>query len=1136
MFSALRSQKVYSIARKSAHHVCSTVQNEFRLTLRSTKSSLLNTFLPGRRDKKEVIVRISILSPLLALVICTALPGQVERGTIVGTAMDSTGAVVAGAAVMVRNVETNVVFQTKTDAEGAYVAPDLLPGTYEVTVQMDGFKQHVTTRVVVDVGQRVRADASLEVGAMSEQVTVTAQATLVQSESSTIGTAISEQTIVDLPLNGRNFINLLPLSSGVTAGTPGRLLNGRGVQTARGSTAFSSNGFRDTANNFLIDGIDNNDMAVGTITYYPSIDAIAEVKVQTSASDAEFGRNGGGAVNLMTKSGTNSLHGSAYEFVRNTAFNAKNFFVPATTPTPPMHRNQFGSSVGGPVVRNKLFFFGDYEGQRYVDGLTYTNTVPTAAQKAGNFAGFNAIYDPSTYNPATQTRQPFPGNQIPLSRIDAASQFLEAFYPGPNLPSRVNNFAYTPSNLTRGDQFDIKGDYYLSEKDTMFLRASYSYFRLDHPAEYPSISIGSGGGGSANYDGQNIDPTHQFSYTETHLFSPTLVNTVRLGFVRFVIQETPTNYGDDLSAMAGIPGSNVSPTSSGLMGVGISGYGSLGDSTYSPALLYQNNYSFQENITWNHSAHSIKAGLQIIRRQLNFFQSGNPRGSMSFATSYTGQPAQAAATGDAFATFLLGLPTSGSVTRLLMPYGERYTEWAGFIKDDWKVLPNLTVNIGLRYEFDTPYTEVYNRMANFDFQTGQIVVPGAAGWPRGLVKPDTDNFEPRFGIAWSPTKRIVVRSAFGVFSNIEAPVTTTRLTENPPFEQTPAFTNDMFQPTYTINQGFPNTITNISNPTGVGLNTWQENFKEGRVMEWNFTAESEVKKDLLVRVMYVGTRAVHLFARGNLNQPVPGPTAVATRRPFPALQSFNSIQSRGNSTYQALQFQVEKRFSHGISFLSSFTWSKSIDDSSGGLNDYDNGSSTTPQNIMNDRAEKALSDFDVGRRWVTSFEWELPLGRGKKFGAAWNPVLNTILGGWKMNAILSMQDGMPLSIFGPDETNGACGPCRPNRIANGNIPAAQRSLKHWYDTAAFVTQPLYTFGNSGRNIIFGPGLVNLDFSVLKNFDINERFKLQYRAEAFDLTNTPYFGPPGSSYYLATGGVISVAYSERLMQMGLKLLF
>jgi hypothetical protein len=328
-------------------------------------------------------------------------------------------------------------------------------------------------------------------------------------------------------------------------------------------------------------------MAVGTITYYPSIDAIAEVKVQTSASDAEFGRNGGGAVNLITKSGTNELHGTAYEFLRNSDLNAKNFLVPATSPKPVLRRNQFGASAGGRVIKDKLFVFGDYEGRRYVDGLTYTNTVPRTAQQQGNFAGFANIFDPSTYNTATQSRQPFPNNLIPSSRINPVSQFVAAFYPAPSLPARVNNFVYSPNQITRGDQFDIKGDYYVSNKDSMFLRYSYSYFALHKPPQYPLTLVGSGGGGNSNYDGDNIDPTHQVSLTHAHLFSPTLVNSIRLGFVRFVIQQTPTNWGKNISAEAGIPGSNVSQESSGLMGVTAAGYGALGDSTFSPALLFR---------------------------------------------------------------------------------------------------------------------------------------------------------------------------------------------------------------------------------------------------------------------------------------------------------------------------------------------------------------------------------------------------------------------------------------------------------------------------------------------------------------------------------------------------------------------
>jgi carboxypeptidase family protein len=1082
-------------------------------------------------------VRSSLFLLALAVSTSTVVRSQVERGAIVGIVTDPSGGILAGAEILIRNTETNVSFKAVADSTGSYVALSLPAGIYEVTGRLVGFRQQSVQGIVVGVGQRVRADLSLQIGDVSEQISVVASAPLVQSESATVGTAIARQTIVDLPLNGRSFVDLLTLSSGITSGTPGRLLNGRGVQTARGSSSFSNNGMRDTSNNFLIDGIDNNDMAVGTITYYPSVDAILEFKVQTSASDAEFGRNGGGTVNLITKSGTNEFHGSAYEFLRNSDLNAKNFFVPAASPKPVLRRNQFGSSIGGPVVKNKLFFFGDYEGRRYTDGLTYVNTVPTPAQKMGNFTGFATIYDPSTYNAAAQTRQPFPGNQIGLNRISAISQFLERFYPDPNLPGKVSNFVYSPNQQTRGDQFDIKGDYYLSAKDNMFLRYSYSYFILHKPPQYPLIDIGSGGGGNANYDGNNIDPTQQLAYTYTHIFAPTLVNTVRLGFVRFIIKQTPTNFGKDLTAQAGIPGVNVSQETSGLMGVGISGYGSLGDSTFSPALLFQNNFNFQENVTWNHASHSLKAGLQIVRRQLNFFQANNPRGSMSFATNYTSLPSQPSNTGDAFATFLLGIPSSGNLTRLLGPYGVRYTEWAGFLKDDWKVLPNLTINFGLRYEFDTPFTEVHNRMSNLDFQTGRIIVAGTSGWPTGLVQSDTNNFGPRVGIAWSPSssKRTVIRSGFGVFYNIEAPVTSTRLTENAPFLLSPAFTNDLFQPTYTINQGFPTATVDPNNPAGIGVNTWQKDFQDGRVMQWNFTVESEVARDLVVRSMYVASRGLHLFARGNRNQAVPGSTPVASRRPFPNLQNFNSVESRGNSTYESFQLQVERRLHHGLSLLSAFTWGKAIDDSPGGLNDYDSAGPTSPDNMRNIAAEKGLSDFNVGRRWVTSFGWELPFGRGKHFGAGWKPVLNGALGGWQVNGILSFQDGLPMTLAGPDQTNGS-GSSRPDRIGNGNLPASQRTLTHWYDTAAFKTPALYTFGNAGRNIIFQPGLRNFDFSVFKTVAFNDRFHLQYRAEGFDLTNTPFFGPPNRSFYLPSGGVISVAYTQRILQMGLKLLF
>jgi hypothetical protein len=457
---------------------------------------------------------------------------QVERGTIVGSVSDSSGAVVVGAEVTVKNVATNVAFQTRSDETGAYLAPSLIAGAYEITVRAPGFRTEIRKDAVLEIGQRLRVDFALQVGEVNQTIEVSAEAPLIQNESSTLGTVIAQKTIVELPLNGRSFISLLSLSSGITSGTPGRLLNGRGTQVTRGASAFSANGMRDTSNNFLIDGIDNNEMSVNTITYFPSIDAIQEFKVQTSVSDAEFGRNGGGTVNLTIKSGSNQLHGTVYEFLRNEKLDAKNFFDPPDKKIPPLKRNQFGFSLGGPIRRDKTFFFGDYEGRRYVEAQTFANTVPTAAQKASDFRGLSPIYDPASYDPATRTRQQFANNIIPADRINSASRFLAALLPDPSLPGQFRNQVNTPNRTTSADQFDVKVDHHFSPNDSMFVRYSYAWFTQFQPGDLPGIA----GGDPFRFHGNNESPSHQVTLTHTHLYSPTLINTLRLGYTRLTIE------------------------------------------------------------------------------------------------------------------------------------------------------------------------------------------------------------------------------------------------------------------------------------------------------------------------------------------------------------------------------------------------------------------------------------------------------------------------------------------------------------------------------------------------------------------------------------------------------------------------
>jgi len=1076
--------------------------------------------------------RLGRLAGALLALSCVSL-AQVERGAIVGRVTDSTGLAVPAAEVIVHNTGTNVSFQTKSDEAGGYIAPSLNPGNYEITVKMQGFRAETHRGILIEVGQRVRADFTLQPGQVSETIEVTAEAPLIQNETSALGTVIAQKTIAELPLNGRSFISLLTLSSGITPGTPGRLLGGRGTQVQRGSSAFSANGMRDTSNNFLIDGIDNNEMAVSTIMYFPSVDAIQEFKVQTSASDAEFGRNGGGTVNLSIKSGSNDLHGTVYEFLRNEKMDAKNFFDPATRKIPPLKRNQYGFSLGAPIIKNKLFIFGDYEAKRYVEAQTYVNTIATNAQRAGDFSGFNLIFDP--LNVVGGLRAAFPDNKIPANRLSGPAKFYAGLLPQPNTSTRLNNFVFNPNKTTHGEQFDVKADQYFSNSDTLALRYSYSWFNLYQPVDLP----GKAGGDGFRFSGNNYSPSHQVALTHTHLFSPTLVNTARLGFTRLTIDQVSLNYGENLTAQAGIPGVNLTDFSSGLMAVTIAGYASMGDSGFTPAKLFQNNYHLQENVAWNHSEHSVKFGVDVRRRYLNFFQVGSPRGSMPFGTEITRQLPTVANTGDAFASFMLGIPNSGSMDRFVTgPYGQRYTEFGVFVKDDWKIRPNVTLNIGLRYELMTPLIEKYNRMSNFDLATGKIIPAGTQGSPRGGVETDKNNWAPRVGFAWSPmgSNRISIHGGAGIFYNIEASAGGKRLSENPPFLVVPSFTNNLSAPTRTMEQGFPlSVVVDLNNPSGVSLKAWQRDFRNGYVVQSNLTIETEIMKNLVVRNMYVANSGVHLFAAGGANQPRPGPGDAGPRRPYPLIQGIGYFASRGHSTHHSWQLQVERRFARGLSFLSALTIGKTIDDNSGAFNDNDSGGGARTEDNLNYRLDKALSDFHVGKRFVNSFVWELPFGKGMRFGSSWSGPVNHILGGWQLNGVLSLQDGNPFNPSVADQT-GQAGGERPNRIANGNLPASERSITRWFDKAAFPLQPQFTYGTAGRNILFTPGQKNFDFSTFKNFRLTEKYNLQFRAEFFNFTNTPYFGAPNRRADLPAGGVISTARNPRNTQLGLKIVF
>ncbi len=1073
---------------------------------------------------------------IFALLACPIL-AQVDTGNIVGTLHDPSGAAVPSATVTIIEKATNAKTVVHSDEKGDYSSPPLHVGTYLVTAEAPGFKAETRDNVTLQVQDRLRINFDMQVGQISEKVLVSSEAPPIQTETSSLGQVLSSRTITELPLNGRDYIQLATLTTGVVNTSDSNTNGNIGGSSTGGQDSFVANGARGTLNNFLLDGIDNNSNDNGGVVLRTNVDAIQEFKIQTNSFSAEFGRSGGAAINAVIKSGTNSYHGDVFEFFRNSALDARNYFEDPTTKKASFKQNQFGATIGGPIKRDKLFWFGDYQGTVIRNPLTFVSSVPTAAERTGDFSDLGTpIYDPATYDPATNTRTPFPGNIIPPGRILALSQNIMNLYPLPNQPGKLkNNYVISPTEQDRIDQGDFRTDYSISETNQLFFRWSMSGRTDVRPAPLPGLA---NGGGSST--GNGFESTMGAALGYTHTFTPTTVNEFRIGFNYVHIRRgVPIGGNVEPPADLLVPGVPNNPISNGITLFEPSGgYRRIGDPSYAPTILSTEERQVTDVLNLVRGAHTIKLGAEIRWSQYNIFQIPAPNGAFTFTGQFTQNPLDGSG-GSSLADELLGLPVTSTIASLL-ELGDRQHVPSVFIQDDYKVNSRLTLNLGVRYDYFSPLVEVNNKQSNFDYKTAQLIVADRNGASRGSTTPDHLNFAPRIGFAWSPFSagNTVVRSAYGIFYSGQeirtaAPL---QLAYNLPFYYQPFFISDGITPLLTVDQGFPpvNPATAVDPP----VTSVDSRLKTPYYQEWNFAIQQALPSAMSVEVAYAGSKGTHLQVVTDPNQvPIPGPGDIQSRRPYPQYGPFTAIQNRGNSTYHSLQVKVQKRYTQGLSFLSAFTFSKAINDLPEICCNM-----PFPENSFDLRAEKGPADFDQKFRWVTSFDYELPFGRGRRHMTS-NRLLDLAFGGWHIGGIYSLTTGFPFSpLLGYDPSNtGDQGVVRTDRIADGNLPRGQRDPSNWFDINAFPLVPstAYRFGNSGRNVLIGPGVNLLDGSIRKEFATTETQRLEFRAEFFNMLNHPNFSQPDNFIDDgpgAAGVITSLAIPMRQIQFGLKYRF
>jgi hypothetical protein len=1125
---------------------------------------------------------VAVLAFVATFFLSRAAVAQVATGSIVGTIVDSSGQIVPGAQVTVRDINRNTTTPLVTDASGVYTAPFLVPGTYEVSVELQGFKSWIRRGIVLQVNDRLRIDATLEVGTLTESTTVIGESPLVRTDSSEVGTVIEEMAIKELPLNGRNFATLVYLAPGITPGQAGENLSGASTFNPRGASNFNALGSQANSNAWLVDGIDNNEFTFNTVIVAPSVEQVREFKVLTGVFSAEFGR-GAGVVSVSTKSGTNQLHGTAYEFLRNDAFDARNFFVRKVVaadgtlvkdPVPPLDRHQFGGALGGAVVipglydgHSRTFFFADYAGIREQRGVTTVNTVPTAATRTGDFSNYRdrngnliPIYDPLTTRRDAQgriVREPFPNNIIPQDRLHPVGRNIAGIFPTPNNgTSNFDNYISTPDREIVDNAFSGRVDHRLSDADSFFVRFNYGKFRLDAPQGQANCCLPTPPDAASRFDLgpfvagiQNTKlTTHGAAFNYSKVVTPTLVNELRVGYAKTEPFTTQSDYGHYAAESLGIRGINISDITTGLPNIGITNFTGLsGGPAFLPVNPSQFHYQIEDVLVWLKGRHQLKFGYRIVDRRPSPFIHDNTRSAINFGNSFVNNPLTNSG-GTGLAAVLLGYFSNASRGFLLEVPEFRVVEQGTFIQDDFKVNSRLTVNAGLRYEIFHAPTEKNNRLANFDYQNYVIVYAGENGVSRSANKETQyGDFAPRLGITYKLTDdgSTILRTGFGI-TYFPSPYAAGNLNHlNVPFvisQNVQHETNPLdFSLVRTIDNPFPpivpvkpTTTAELiaANPRVAGHSFDNETaYSE----QWHFGIDRQLFSTLLLELEYAGSASKHLVLCYNPNEIQPGPGSQNSRRLLQTIAGVTNMlqcDPRNRSTYHAGTVKVQKRFSDGVQFLVSYTYGKSLDygasAASGG------GAVGNGQTITNMDAWHGPSGFDVRHRAVISYVYELPFGQGRRWMSEAGGVLNGVVGGWQLSGITTLTTGRPFSVsLQTGVNNGA--PSWPDRIGSGRLDNPTVDL--WFNPDDFVAPPPNTYGNAGRGILYGPGHVNFDTSLSKRFTVVGSSNVEFRWDVFNLFNHPGFGFPNSAIGNPNAGrIASTVVDNRSMQFALKLNF
>jgi len=1092
---------------------------------------------------------------VFSLTILTALvprlsAAQATSGTIVGTVTDSSGAVVSGAKITLVSEETGLSRTLTTDSHGEFQAPSMPTGSYTVTAEAQGFKLASVSNLQLSVDQRVKVDLKLEIGAMTETVSIEASRPLVQTSSSDLATTVNTKQIETLPLNGRNFVQLTRTVPGVARGIPGANIDGAGSLAWRASASFSANGQRPRDNNYMLDGIDNNEDWLQTVVLFPSVDALDEFKLQTSTYSAEFGRSLGGVVNLQIKSGTNNIHGNGFEFLRNDAFDANNFFNNKNhRAKPDFSQHQFGGTLGGPIDKDRTFFFADYQGQRTTQGQTFLSTVPSAKMRNGDFSEINrVIYDPVSH-------QPFPGNIIPQNRWDpAAKNILSQLYPAPNVAGTVgttgqtiNNYLINPSLERQDNQFDVKVDHALSDSNRFFSRYSYEKTHRFLPATLPQGGDAgvTSGAGDGNIKAQGL------AFNDTHIFGPSWLNELRVGWSSIKFFMTSIDYGKNLAQQVGIPGINLNEVTSAMSQLTFQTIRNMGANGNQPLITNQNDWQIYDNVTRTMGKHTLKAGGSYTFRSREILNADSIVGVFDFNSNQTSNCGGITSgctliqnTGYDVASFLLGY--GDAKNRRLFDsntYTEQRPEYGVYFQDDFRATSRLTFNLGMRWDVYVPWVEKDNRQSNFDPSTGRFVVASDDAVINGvkvgryLQTYSKRDLGPRTGFAWDVdgTSHTVIRGGYGIFWNFTPGGTSSSKAQNPPFLQSQSFTSQ-FGTDLILSQGLPAPPgVNPSAPSaGATRSAFDINFRDAYSHQFNVNIQRQIATNYMAEIAYVGSRTRQALVKDDYNQapPVLGVTNSNINRPyfglFPALGQIGTVTSEGFLNYNGLLLKFSRRFANGFSFFNAYTFGKGIDYAS------DNDGTVSYTNVYDRAYNIGPSDYDVTHTFSSNLIYALPfLGR------------STYWGGWTVSGIVYLRGGLPLTITQVQGVSSTGTANRPNRVGNGL--AANPTIDQWFDPSAFVaiTENTATYGNSGRGIVRGPGQKNVDLSLIKATKFG-RFEHELRIEAFNLFNHPQFGNPNTQLGNAAFGQITsmlanascalCGTTERQVQVAMKLKF